>query len=245
MSDDKKSYYAIIPASVRYDKRLTANAKLLYGEITALCNEQGYCWASNDYFASLYEVSKQSISHWIKQLCDYGYIKSSLIYAEGTKEIKARYLTLLLEGTIENYATPTVEKFKDNITSSNNTNNNTSKKNEVDDLFDQFYASYPKKVDKTDARKVFHSLIKSGVKTDTIFAKLAIYRQKINRESTELKFIRGPARFLRTLEDYEESSPTSAPKPSPVKKCPKCGSPMTGLSCKHCFTNFDSEGNEV
>ena len=89
MSDDEKSYYAIIPASVRYDKRLTANAKLLYGEITALCNEQGYCWASNDYFASLYEVSKQSISHWIKQLCDYGYIKSSLIYSEGTKEIKA------------------------------------------------------------------------------------------------------------------------------------------------------------
>lgn len=49
-----------------------------------------------------------------------------------------------------------------------------------------------------------------------------------------------------------EKNPAAVPysKPKPVeeyrpKYCPKCGKPMTGLSCPSCFTNFDSEGNEV
>ena len=76
MSDKiQKNYYAIIPADVRYDKRLTPLARLLYGEITALCNEKGYCWASNSYFAELYEVSNNTISSAIKQLEECGYIK--------------------------------------------------------------------------------------------------------------------------------------------------------------------------
>jgi DNA-binding transcriptional ArsR family regulator len=84
---DKKGYYAIIPASVRYDERLTPNAKLLYGEITALCNEKGYCWASNAYFSDLYDVTKATVSAWIGNLKDAGYITVSMHYKEGTKHI--------------------------------------------------------------------------------------------------------------------------------------------------------------
>lgn len=121
----QKGYYAIIPASVRYDKDLSPNAKLLYGEITALCNETGYCWASNSYFAELYKVSKKSVSTWVNQLVEKGYISTEIIYKEGSKEILHRYLRILHGGMEENVNTPMEEKVKDNITDINNTKNNT------------------------------------------------------------------------------------------------------------------------
>lgn len=67
-----KNYYAIIPAFVRYDKRLPMLSRFLYGELTALCNEKGYCWASNRYFAELYEVSIETISRYIAKLKEFG-----------------------------------------------------------------------------------------------------------------------------------------------------------------------------
>ncbi|MFR1907592.1 MAG: helix-turn-helix domain-containing protein [Clostridium neonatale] len=76
----EKAYYAIIPANVRYDEKLKDKAKLLYGEITALTNEKGFCWASNSYFADLYKVTKETISRLIKNLADGGYVKIEMVY---------------------------------------------------------------------------------------------------------------------------------------------------------------------
>lgn len=72
---NKKSYYAIIPATVRYCKKLAIGARLLYGEITALTNEKGYCWASNKYFADLYEVDGRTIRRWINSLIANRFIR--------------------------------------------------------------------------------------------------------------------------------------------------------------------------
>ena len=71
--NEKPNYYAIIPANVRYSD-LKPNAKLLYGEITALSNKDGYCFASNNYFANLYNVNKNTISSWITDLKNRGFI---------------------------------------------------------------------------------------------------------------------------------------------------------------------------
>lgn len=81
-------YYAVIPAKVRYDQELKANEKLLYGEITALSNKNGYCNASNGYFAELYGVHKKTISEWINNLKEKGYIDLTIIYKD--KEIVER-----------------------------------------------------------------------------------------------------------------------------------------------------------
>ena len=58
---ERPNYCAILSAEVRYDNRLKPNVKLLYAEITALCNMNKECYASNKYFSDLYNKSKGTI----------------------------------------------------------------------------------------------------------------------------------------------------------------------------------------
>lgn len=84
----KKSYYAIIPANVRYSNEIVDGAKLLYGEITCLCNEKGFCWANNEYFAKLYRNTKVTISRWISMLD-----KNNFIYIDNTSGKRKIFLS--------------------------------------------------------------------------------------------------------------------------------------------------------
>ncbi len=130
MTTDNPSYYAIIPANVRYDKSLPANAKLMYGEITALCGKEGFCWAGNKYFADLYGVSTGTISRWVTVLSRTGYIRVDII-RDKTGQIIKRTMRLAAEndgGMHKNEHTytqksqnPIPKKRKENITSNNTT----------------------------------------------------------------------------------------------------------------------------
>ena len=166
---ENKNYYAIIPAPVRYCKNLKANEKLMYGELTALSNDKGFCFASNEYFSNLYDVSKTSISKWISNLEKNGFIKIKMIYEPGTKQIKQRriYIAPLLKKTSipieENFNTPIEEKLKDIyiLTNNNNINNNNSTKSKkrqysekTTKAFSHFAGLFPLKYrPKTEAQK--------------------------------------------------------------------------------------------
>lgn len=208
MADNKKSYYAIIPANVRYDKELTANAKLLYGEITALCNEKGYCWASNEYFASLYGVSKVSVQKWLKCLEDNGYIKRTVKRKEGSKEIEVRYITLVGGGHQEKLATPHQEKLADNNTVFNNTN-------EYNVLFEKIWKLYPNKKGKgrvsTTQKKKLHK-----VGYDTLKKCIERYKSELEKDKDWRKPQNGSTFFNSGYvdyldENYEPSKQTAKP----------------------------------
>lgn len=94
MGDLNKGFYAIIPASIRYDNEIPSNAKLFYSEITALCNEKGYCWANNEYFTDLYNTTDRTIRRWLNVLSKNGYVTVEYQYKSGTKEILKRYIRL-------------------------------------------------------------------------------------------------------------------------------------------------------
>lgn len=121
MDKKEKSYYAVIPADVRYDKKLKPNEKLLYGEITALCNEKGFCWASNKYFAELYSVSTTSVSLWIKNLSDNGYIEIE-IEKNYSRKLYLKGVLRKVKGGFKENLKGVLKKVKYNNTV-NNTNN--------------------------------------------------------------------------------------------------------------------------
>lgn len=88
---EKPAYYSIITADVRYDKTITPNAKLLYGDIVSLCNEQGFVWLNNRQLSLRCDASPQLITKWIKILADKSYIninKNENI----VNELKAKHL---------------------------------------------------------------------------------------------------------------------------------------------------------
>lgn len=82
----KPNYYAIVPAFVRYNKSLTYLEKILYGELTALANKFGYCFATNQYFMDNFGNSERTVRKSISHLSELGFISiQSEISAKGTE----------------------------------------------------------------------------------------------------------------------------------------------------------------
>ena len=77
----KPGYWAVLPAAVRYDPILPPMAKILYAEISALTDQRGYCYASNEYFTTLYDMSLRSLQEQLRALRIRGYI--SIIDGDG------------------------------------------------------------------------------------------------------------------------------------------------------------------
>ncbi|MCH1976429.1 helix-turn-helix domain-containing protein [Enterococcus hirae] len=188
---DHRSYYAIIPANVRYDDSLIPSAKLLYGEITALCNEKGYCWASNEYFANQYKVSKPTIQNWLKSLEEKGYIYREVKYKVGSKEIEARYIRILGGGHQENLVGGHQEIYQDNNTLFNNTNNNIDhSSSKLKNDFDKLWELYPRKKGKTAAFKHYKKAIKDGATNKQIQDGILSYKKEIETKKIEESYIK-------------------------------------------------------
>ena len=110
-------YYAVIPADVRYNNKLKANEKLMYGEISALSNQEGYCFATNRYFGELYGKDNSTISRWISNLEKQGYIFREDVIKEDKSVERRLYIR---EEYGKKVKDPHCKKVKHNNTSINN-----------------------------------------------------------------------------------------------------------------------------
>jgi len=132
-----------IPIEIWEHEDLSLQEKVFLAEIDSLDNDDG-CWASNEYFAKHFDLSKNRISVVISSLVNKGFLTNHLIYKENSKEIYRRILRITSslypskhcppisenantpslwkrnEGILGSKDTPPFENAKDNNLSFNN-----------------------------------------------------------------------------------------------------------------------------
>lgn len=87
---NKVGYYSIIPSKILYNKELKANEKLLYAMITSLACKEGYCFATNNYFAEELGVHPKTVSSWISDLRNKNYLKVEIVRKESKQIIQRK-----------------------------------------------------------------------------------------------------------------------------------------------------------
>lgn len=214
---EQPSYYSIITANVRYDNRLTDSEKLLFAEITSLSNKYGYCTASNGYFATLYNVVKETISRRISNLTKFGYLKIEII-KEGN-EVKQRKMYPLTQTSIpidakintpidNSVNTPIDANVKENNTSINITrlNNTSINNNSATDVTHEQFEEWWKLYDKKKDKKISFTKFKSCLKKHS-FEQIMQGTREYLKTITDKQYQKYPKTFLTNesyMNDYSE-----------------------------------------
>lgn len=93
-SERKPDYFIQIPPEVLFETKLSAGAKLFYGEVLFLTYTYGFCSQKNAYFAAKHRVSLRTVENWIKELKALSLIKVELIRKQN-KEVELRKIFAL------------------------------------------------------------------------------------------------------------------------------------------------------
>ena len=188
-----------IPKEIWLSNDLTLQEKVFLVEIDSLDNEEG-CYASNQYFADFFGISTTRASLIIKSLINKGYVTSTLIYKEGSKQILKRvlnicyrgYLTKVKEGYLTKVKDPTQQKLKDNNTINNIDKNNTinNKKEKGKSEFDLIITDY---TDNLQLRDTIYEFIKmrKAIKAPMTSNALSLMLKKLDKlENDDIKKIK-------------------------------------------------------
>ena len=86
---EEQDGWILIPADIAAAKDLTWAHKVLWGVINGQINAHGYCVATNDYLAERLRYSPETISTYISDLVENGYLKR--VYGSGGKGNRRLY----------------------------------------------------------------------------------------------------------------------------------------------------------
>ena len=206
--EEKLSYYVVIPMPIYDDETLKDSAKLLYGLISSLINEEGYCFASNEYLAKKRKTTPQNISRLLNELEKKEYIV--IIYLRDGAIVKNRKiyinsrLTEML--TVNQNVKTTVNQ---NVKESNKAIKGSNKyiiKEIYKEKFDNFWELYPNKKSKQETINWFNKSNMTDELYKTIIDKLKIFKKL--KTWQDIKFIPHPSTWLNQRRWEDEIDPS-------------------------------------
>lgn len=221
----KPSYWAVLPAAIRYDQEIPASAKLLYAEISSLTDSRGYCWASNAYFERLYDLSERTIVRLIRALENAGYIRI-LDAGGGSARRKIAAGINPLAGTPDkNVSTPLTKMSVPPDKNVRENSKENSKKNNPPkapqgaawepEMFERFWKLYPRKRDKLKALRAWDKLKADRKLMQTMSAALKAQMATEEWQRDNGRAIPYPSTWInnRRWEDELEDAPSPAAAP--------------------------------
>ena len=86
-----------IPVEILLNENLSDKEKIILSMVMYLSKDKGYCFATNNYFSDILNVTVVSTSRIINSLKKKNYIKINMNYKSNSKEIENRQIIPLKE----------------------------------------------------------------------------------------------------------------------------------------------------
>jgi hypothetical protein len=137
-----------IPKDIWLNRELSIQEKVLYAEINSLDKDEKGCYATNQYFAKFFGLSKVRISQLIASLADKKLIVARINKSMGNRRI--------INVTDKNIIIPSSNKINDPIKASDN--DDILINNILDKYFEQLWNMYPRREGKKPAKLKFYKL---------------------------------------------------------------------------------------
>ena len=184
--------------------------------LSSLCAKDGFCFASNEYLASIFGVTNVSISNKIKKLEDKGYIEVN--YQKRGCEVISREIRLknFLTDDYKNFYSSSYlininnkekEIYKEKENHEERVSSTTNSKSIREKEFEVLWRVYPKKVGKKKSLDIYLRTTKNELATyEQVYTGLLKYIQYIKVNNIEHKYIKDGSTWFngRCWEDEYE-----------------------------------------
>lgn len=180
--------YGIMPRKIALDHTLSPGSKILYCELSSLCAEKGYSWATNAYLGKKFSTSSKTISRWITEIEKYLYIENR---AGAGRKIWVH--TLISQPLPKTKISSKLDKNVQLDLDKNDQQNSIITNIKIIPFAD-FWNLYPKKVEKKKAEAKWNRLTKTT--QDKVLADLPLRTKTEQWQKNDGQFVPNPTTYL-------------------------------------------------